>query len=941
MKKYLFVLAILLASMSVRAQVTSEPAFPTGDESIKIIIDLKLSQDGRVQGLLGQTDGIYLWSGAGRTTDQSGAFEFGPEGQTNFNQAFEPGAMTSEGNDVWSITLTPRSFYGVPDGVPIRIIGMVVKNTDGSAQTENFYLELSDGAFEVRFTNPSDEQILAALDEVISIEVESSKAADLSLTVDGQTQPLKEVADATALVYDYTVTETGSKTFTVTANDGNEIVEDSFSYFVPAQNTVAELPQGIQLGINYTSATSATLVLDAPGKEFIHVIGEFNNWELDDEYQMNLTPGGDMFWIALEGLTEGQEYLFQYLVDGQLRVGDPYSEKVSIPGDFGDAEIISNGRYQGLKSYPSDDTQFVVSYLQTGQQAYAWQNDNFDRPDVSKLVVYELLVRDFDDRRTYDAVRERLSYIKSLGVNAIELMPIMQFDGNLSWGYNPTFMFAPDKYYGTEEALKRLIDEAHGMGMAVILDMVLNHAWGPSPLVRLFNEGDYGRPTTDNPWLNQEPKHPFNVGYDFNHESERTQAYVDSVNRYWLTEYRFDGLRFDLSKGFTQVFTGNDVGAWNAYDASRVTLLKRMYDHIRSYDDDAYIILEHLGGSTEERELANYGMMLWANFNHQFRDLAAGGSSNFNSLSYFGRGWNDANLMAYMESHDEERLMWEVLNFGETTGDVNLRQLDHAVDRLQMLAAFFFGVPGSKMMWQFGEFGYDEELNSNNGQGRTDVKPTRWEYLENSERQRLLKFYQSFLPIREENDVFQTEDLTISTTNLIKRLILRDDDMDVFIVGNFGLESITGSLEFPSTGTWYDYFTGDEIEITDVDQEFTLAMSQYHILTTEPLTTPESGISRFSLADVVTGIEDTRVKANIRVYPSPTEGKLVLNLKSNFLNGFDLKITDLLGREIGHSKLELIGENTYETELSSDAYGILIVSVENNLEIARKKIIKR
>ncbi|WP_332910852.1 alpha-amylase family glycosyl hydrolase [Algoriphagus boritolerans] len=79
-----------------------------------------------------------------------------------------------------------------------------------------------------------------------------------------------------------------------------------------------------------------------------------------------------------------------------------------------------------------------------------------------------------------------------MGINAIELMPIGEFEGNLSWGYNPSFFFAPDKYYGTKNDLKRLIDEAHGKGIMILLDMVLNHAFGQNPMVRLYNDGDYG-----------------------------------------------------------------------------------------------------------------------------------------------------------------------------------------------------------------------------------------------------------------------------------------------------------------------------------------------------------------------------------------------------------------------------------------------------------------
>ena len=152
-------------------------------------------------------------------------------------------------------------------------------------------------------------------------------------------------------------------------------------------------------------------------------------------------------------------------------------------------------------------------------------------------------------------------------------MPIMEFEGNESWGYNPSYFFAPDKYYGSRDDLKEFIQAAHQQGMAVILDMVLNHAFGQNAMVRMYWNSDQNRPSEDSPWFNEEPTHPFNVGFDFNHESLYTKDFVDSVNLYWISEYHFDGFRFDLSKGFTQTNNPTDVGKWGQYDPVSYTHL--------------------------------------------------------------------------------------------------------------------------------------------------------------------------------------------------------------------------------------------------------------------------------------------------------------------------------------------------------------------------------
>ncbi|HBN03522.1 MAG TPA: hypothetical protein DD396_05710, partial [Bacteroidetes bacterium] len=118
-------------------------------------------------------------------------------------------------------------------------------------------------------------------------------------------------------------------------------------------------------------------------------------------------------------------------------------------------------------------------------------------------------------------------------------------------------------------------------------------------------------PTGQNPFVNTDAKHDFNVGYDLNHESAALRAYVKQIMEYWLTEFKLDGFRFDLSKGFTQKNTLGNVGAWGAYDIDRVNNLKRIYNEVKSVNPNAYVILEHFADNSEEKDLANYGCMFW------------------------------------------------------------------------------------------------------------------------------------------------------------------------------------------------------------------------------------------------------------------------------------------------------------------------------------------
>ena len=172
-------------------------------------------------------------------------------------------------------------------------------------------------------------------------------------------------------------------------------------------------------------------------------------------------------------------------------------------------------------------------------------------------------IRDFTSEHSFNAAKDKLPYLKQLGINAIELMPVNEFEGNSSWGYNPSFYFAVDKYYGTKNDMRAFVDECHRQGIAVIIDLVLNHSFGQSPFYLLYREAD-GTPSADNPWYNQKsniPNAALQWGYDFNHQSTYTRALVDSVAGFWMKEYKVDGFRYDFTKGFSN--TSQDTWAIN------------------------------------------------------------------------------------------------------------------------------------------------------------------------------------------------------------------------------------------------------------------------------------------------------------------------------------------------------------------------------------------
>ncbi|QOI98051.1 MAG: alpha-amylase [Flammeovirgaceae bacterium] len=809
------------------------------------------------------------------------------------------------GRTLFSITFTPSAFFSGSIAAETSI-GMLLKGPDWSnGQTTDYIANFWDGNFKVQLTSPQQQPLFVSNLDIIHIEAQTPVVATFQLFVNGNL--VNSQSGITVYSYDHQVTEVaGGSTVAVVAQAGAASDNASFQYLISTSSPVQPRPSGVRPGINYQpDNTRAILCLWAPGKNSVYAFGDFSNWQVLPEHLM--FRDGEYFWIELTGLQPQQEYGYQYLVNEQLKLADPFADKILDPLD----QYISPSVYPALKPYPvqalnSADYFNRVSVFQTGQVPFTWQISNFQKPAKENLVIYEVLLRDYfsSQHRTYQSLLDTLSYLKRLGVNAIELMPIMEFNGNEGWGYNPTFMFAPDKYYGPKEKLKELVDACHANGMAVILDIALNHQDIPNPMVLLDFDFSTFRPTAQNRWFFTQARHPFNVFYDMNHGSTYTQQYVDTVNYYWLKEYKIDGFRFDLSKGFSTTNycttpncdTGGEVAAWSGYDATRIALLKRMADKIWSHSPDAYIILEHLGSNTEEKELAEYrysegkGMLLWGNMNHAYSQISMGYGSDadISGVYYKNRSWETPGLVAYMESHDEERIMYRNLTNGNSASGYSVRNLSTALNRIKAASLLFYTVPGPKMLWQFGELGYDFSINqcvggSVSSNCRLDPKPVVWDYYNQPSRQSLFYYTADLIRLKKTYDVFQSGNLLMTTGNsLVKQIILRNepytaaptsaDDMNVVIVANFDVVPVTTNISFPHTGVWFDYYSyGMPITISSTSTSFTLAPGQYRLFTDVEI---ENGI--------VTGIDRTAWEPLVLdVFPNPFINRL--NLKTDML----------------------------------------------------------
>ncbi|MDX2429703.1 MAG: alpha-amylase family glycosyl hydrolase, partial [Bacteroides sp.] len=706
-------IVLLLLPFTGMAQIiTTLPALPLSDQAVTIYYDATLG----TAGLEDFTGDVYTHTGV-LTAESSGSSDW-KYVKTDWCENTPETKLTRVSANLFSLDIGPsiREYYGVPEGELITHLAFVFRNSDGSLQGKDdgdsdIFVEIFPDGLEVSIINP-DHNLVIEPGSSVAFEAAASQSSDLKLYQNGL-----EVKSLTgeSISHTFSFPSTGDFWLKVTALSGGETVADSVFVHAMGEQVSETLPDGLVDGINYINDQTVQLVLYAPFKETVFAIGDFNNWVPCIDSRMK--KDGDHWWITLNNLVPGKEYGYQYQVDSDLIIADPYTEKTLDPKDRG----INEATYPGLKPYPEGLTSGITSLLQTAQENYEWKNASFDAPPQEELVIYELLVRDFIAAHDYNTLTDTLNYFSDLGINAIELMPINEFEDNESWGYNPSFYFAPDKYYGPADDLKVFIDSCHGRGIAVIIDMVLNHSYGQSPLVQLYYEN--GKVTDENPWYNVDSPNPvYSWGYDFDHESPQTKTFVDRVNAHWIEEYHVDGYRFDFTKGFT-----NKPGDGWAYDASRISILKRMATSIWTADSDAYVILEHLTDNSEEKVLSDFGIMLWGNLNYSYNEATMGyhenNKSNFGAISYLSRGWDDPHLVGYMESHDEERLMYKNLEHGNASGAYNIKDLNTALARMELAGAFFFTVPGPKMIWQFGELGYDYSIDY---ACRVCNKPIKW-----------------------------------------------------------------------------------------------------------------------------------------------------------------------------------------------------------------------
>lgn len=650
-----------------------------------------------------------------------------------------------------------RTYFGVTDPTEkitkVCVIARTPKGVSPAGQTADNFLDVFEEGYQMQFTHNAASTVFTQSTK-IKFNIEVTESSSIALKVNGK---VEASANGVHLDKELTFDRKGSYTVEATATAGGKTVTKTINIVYVSNSPQANYPGGTpKMGPVANADGSVTFCLAAPGKNTVMIVGSWDDYATLDKNVMSYQDydGHRYFWIKINGLDPNKAYSYYFNVDGKTNVADPYGKLTLdchsdkwLPEDvFADRPIYPYSRF--------DDR--MLSVYQGNFYPYTWQCKNFNIPDHDKLVVYELLFRDFtgtegkkEGNGTIAKAMEKIPYLVNLGVNAVELMPVMEFNGNNSWGYNTNFYFSLDKAYGSPLELKKFVDECHKNGIAVILDIVFNHSDGLHPWYQMYDPAA-------NPFYNAVAPHNWSVLNDWKQEHKLVQQQWKDVLQFWMKEYNVDGYRFDLVKGLGTNYAG--ASSTDGYNASRIPVMKSLHDAIKAAKPNGIHINEFLGPAQEEIEYGNDGQINWGNCNSTSSNWAKGQTPNTDIFRKTAQPWGT--VISYIESHDEERVGYSARISGTPAIKNNLTT---RTQRLGSLAAMMLFTPGPKMVWQFGELGADETTKSG-GENNTDPKTVIWNYLNDTNRKGLHDTYMDMIWLRRSNPELFSENAQATLT---------------------------------------------------------------------------------------------------------------------------------------------------------------------------------
>jgi 1,4-alpha-glucan branching enzyme len=389
-----------------------------------------------------------------------------------------------------------------------------------------------------------------------------------------------------------------------------------------------------------------------------------------------------------------------------------------------------------------------------------------------------------------------------LGINAIELMPVKEYPGDHSWGYNPRHFFATESSYGSTMGLKQLIDSCHERGIRVIMDGIYNHSESEAPLTQI--DHDY--------WYHHSPRDPDNNwGPEFNYEfyDETLETYparmfVGDNVRFWIEEYHTDGIRFDAARQIANY----DLMHWIVQEAKKAAGMKPFYT-----------VAEHIPETTSITNADGPMDGCWHDsFRHVITVHICGDTFDLESLKDVidckRKGFMGAtNVVNYLTNHDHNHLMVEL-------SDRNIFN-EEAFKRIKLGVALLMTAVGVPLIWmgeEFGEYKYKTPESS-----KID-----WKLMSNDLNSSLFAYYKGLIGLRKNNHALYAENIDFFHENAETKVFAytrwNDQGSRIVVVANFSDNFLAGYHipNFPANGKWhewtgnYDIESGDDGIMTDL-----------------------------------------------------------------------------------------------------------------------------
>ena len=461
---------------------------------------------------------------------------------------------------------------------------------------------------------------------------------------------------------------------------------------------------------------------------------------------------------------------------------------------------------------------------------FHWTDAAYQTPELDDLVVYELQVEEFND--TFDGVIERLPYLQSLGVNCLELMPVMSAKIDFDWGYGPLHYFSPSARFGGPDGLKRLMNECHAVGVAVILDVVYQHVDPIFPYHLVYDDLNHvpGAPAIPSPMINGSgdfgPTNDFSLPF--------TQDYFLTTNRFWLNEYHVDGFRYDevtdLYKSPTD--TGYAKLAYETYRGSlntprfqrqpesysRIIQCAEALSRARDVLTNTYTSCAWQDDLLRQAQAIVGGASVDDSFAHQLDPRFVGYPQSKTVVNAAGTAVDmPVAPFQYLNSHDHSHL---IVSAG-LTGDGLLPFGDRSkFYLLQPLAIALYTLQGIPMLWQGEEFAENWEL-PDKGSARINLRrDTHWEYFYDEYGIALVRLYRRLGQLRRNHRALRSRESFFYFQQSLqgnqalayhRRASATAADAEDFamVALNFGVTAVDIQIPFPKRGVWQEVLDDD------------------------------------------------------------------------------------------------------------------------------------